>query len=317
MVNAAHAAAYATAVLADNPIAYYRLGADASDASGNANNGSVTGTSGSVTFAQPSLVPAENDGAVAIAGSTGGQQRIEVPGFDKIGLNGYSAEYWVNMNQLPAGFLNLVGDGTGGGTFFMMNYTNPSGFIRPHFSFANSPVSTDSTLLLTPGTTYHVVTTWDPNALTGNIYFDGTLNKSVTVTGSQDPANESNPVYIGRDNREGAAANLIIDEVAIYDYALSAAQVLNHYNTGINPGPLAPFAITAVTYEAGTGTLGLTWNSSPVDFYRAEASSDLVRWFELADSIDSGGNTTTEAFDLNSFFPKGIPPRLYFRVSPE
>ena len=319
--------AYAQIVISDGPVAYWRLGeADGSnifDSSGNDHHGAADGIENSITYLGESLVPAESgNGSITLAGF----DRLLIPGFDKIGADGYTAEYWVKLAGYPeACCAGLVGDGQPGGDFFMMNYLigpgqGDDGAIRPHFSFGNTPVSITTTApdVLALDTTYHVVTTWDTTAGTGNVYLDGQLVLSEAVS-SNPPSAAQNayPIYIGRDGRENRPSNYMIDEVAMYDYPLSAEQVLNHFNIGINPGPLAPFAITGITFDAGTGALGLTWNSSPVDTYTAEVSEDLAGWFELADSIDSGGNSTHEPFDLNFFFPNGIPQRLYFRVSPD
>ncbi|MFN0129670.1 MAG: LamG domain-containing protein, partial [Verrucomicrobiales bacterium] len=216
---------------------------------------------------------------------------------------------------------NLVGDGESGGDFFMMNYLigpgqGDTGAIRPHFfGTSTTALTTTNPDVLALNTTYHVVTTWDRAAGTGNIYFNGALVLSGPVPG--EPVNTANAIFIGRDGRENRPSNFRIDEVALYDYPLTDAQILNHYNIGLNLGPPARFEITEITYDDNTGVLKLTWNSSPVDSYRVESSRDLVRWEELDDGIASDGRSTTEAFDLNLFFPTGIPAKLYFRVLPE
>ena len=245
--NLAFAGTYADAVLNDNPIAYWRMNSNADDASGNNHNGAVDGGTGSVTFDHPGLVPAEaGSGAVSLAG----MDRIIIPGFEKIGASGYSAEYWVNVTAYPTACCdNLVGDGEAGGDFFMMNYLigpgqGDIGAVRPHFSFGNQPVSltTQEPNVLALNTTYHVVTTWDatdPNNNNGKIYFNGQLVLEGNVTGNVPAAGETgdNKIYIGRDDRENRPSNFIIDEVALYDYPLTEAQIQNHYVVGSVPEP--------------------------------------------------------------------------------
>ena len=115
---------YPAEVLADNPVAYWRLddadGTNVADTSGNNNDGAVDGFEGSITFGQTGLLPTETaNGSITLAGN----DRILVPGFVKIGAGGYSAEYWVNVTQYPAACCDsLVSDGQPGGDFFMMNY---------------------------------------------------------------------------------------------------------------------------------------------------------------------------------------------------
>ena len=52
-------------------------------------------------------------------------------------------------------------------------------------------------------------------------------------------------------------------------------------------------AITEVEYDRGSGTVTLTWNSKNGKSYTIEISDNLDQWFELDDSVASGGATTT------------------------
>ena len=247
LVNSAHAATYATAVLADNPVAYWRLDSDASDSSafGRA-AGAVDGTTGTATFGQPSLVPAEaGNGAIAFTGTAAGQRRLVIPGFEKIGTGGYSAEYWVNITAYPGACCDsLVSDGESGGDFFMMNYLigpgqGTVGAVRPHFGVPGTVSITTNASPLALNQTYHVVTTYDAIGGMGHVYFDGisVLSAPVTATIPGPGTTGDNAIFIGRDGRENRPSNFIIDEVALYDYALTPAQVLNHYNIGSVPEP--------------------------------------------------------------------------------
>jgi len=331
LVDGSHAGAYATAVLADSPVAYWRLDTDASDSSAFGRPaGSIDGITGTATFGHPSLVPAEGrNGAIAFtgAGTETEQRRVMIPGFEKIGARGYSAEYWVNVTAYPVHCCNsLVSDGEGGTDFFMMNYlVGPGqeprtiGAVRPHFGPVGTiAIATDATPLAL-NRTYYVVTTYDAAAGRGHVYFDGVsvLDAAVTATVPAPGTQGNNNIYIGRDVRSNNPSNFIIDEVALYDYPLTPAQVLNHYNIGVIPGPLEPFVITSINYDAMGGAVGLTWNSNPLLTYQVEASSALGRWFRVAENIESTGLSTTATLDLNVIYPRGLPKRLYFQVSPD
>lgn len=111
------------------------------DSSGNNHHGVVDGDSGSIAFGQSGLLGNETaNGSISLAGL----DRIIVPGFEKIGENGHSAEYWVRVTKYPEACCDsLVSDGEAGGDFFMMNYLlgpgqGDNGGIRPHYSFANT-----------------------------------------------------------------------------------------------------------------------------------------------------------------------------------
>ena len=81
--------------------------------------------------------------------------------------------------------------------------------------------------------------------------------------------------------------------------------------------PAADLEITEIDYAPDTGSLTLTWNSSPNETYRVDLSADLIDWdFELDNSFPAAADetTTTATFNLNDDFPEGIPESAYFRV---
>src|SRR6185436_7177008 len=241
--------AYSDAVLSNQPVAYWRLGAASTaiaDTTSNGRNGTATA---GVQLNQPSLIA--SDPANAAARFTG-TERVTVNGFEKIGAAGYTVEYWVRPHVLPAGCCqNLVGDGEAAGDYFMMNYIlGPSqgltGAIRPHFGPNNTPVSMDSATALQVNNTYHIVTTWDTSQAANNavIYINGVADRVGTISRNVPAAGTTgnNPVYIGYDNREVPQGNYTYDEVALYNRPLSAADVATHYA-----------AATTVNFDATQG----------------------------------------------------------------
>ncbi|MEX2186749.1 MAG: LamG-like jellyroll fold domain-containing protein [Pirellulales bacterium] len=219
---------YSAIVLADGPLAYWRLG-DAgpavTDASGNGRNGTADA---GVAFGQTSLIGSDASNAAV---NTIGTSRVTIGGFEKFpaGSTGYSVEYWIKLLAPPTGFHNIVGDGESSGDFYLMNYLTGGGQIRPHFNGAGT-VSTDSNGTLQAGQTYHVVTTWDRTSGVGSIYINGALDKAVNIGGGA-PVNTNNPIYLGKDNRE-TGGNFILDEVAIYNRAMNPTEIAEHFNAG-------------------------------------------------------------------------------------
>ncbi len=215
---------YEAVVLADGPLAYWRLGDTGPaviDLSGNGHHGTAHGAVG---FWESSLTDFGDNTAI----STSGSNRVEIPAFEKhpAGATGYTVEYWVRLNSAPTSFSNIVGDGEGLGDFYLMSYLTADRRIRPHLSPGNAPYNTDSATQLTVGAGYHVVTTWKQATGEAITYLNGAVDR--TVYRFLAPTNTANPMYIGKDNRE-PGADLTIDEVAIYDRPLSAAEVLEHY----------------------------------------------------------------------------------------
>lgn len=240
---------YVGAVQASGPIAYWRLNDTTTaiaDSTANARNGTATA---GVQLGQPSLVPSEpSNNAIRV----GASDRVLIPGFEKIGTGGYTVEYWVKPNALPTSCCqNLVGDGEASGDYFMMNYIlgpqqGTVGAVRPHFGPGNTPVSLNSASALQAGNTYHIVTTWDPTKTADNavIYINGVADQMGTISRNVPAAGTTgaNPVYIGKDNRDTTDGNNTIDEVALYNRALSAADVAAHYAAGVT-----------VNFEQGRG----------------------------------------------------------------
>lgn len=218
---------YASVVLDDDPIAYYRLddeGPDVTDASGNDNHGVADGEG--LEFGAASLLPNEENGALTLLGD-----RIIVPGFEKV-ANGFTVEFLMKLDAPPAAFSNLVGDGEEGGDFNLMVYITPEGVVRPHVNTSVGVYARDSAEVLADGMTHHVVSTWDRGSGVHTLYIDGKEAEVTTGPGFNpfqgDPLNSDNPLYIGRDNRE-EGFNGVLDEVAIYDYALSDDDVVEHF----------------------------------------------------------------------------------------
>src|SRR6185503_14190011 len=185
---------------------------------------------------QPSLIPSD-PGNGAVRGTN--SERSTINGFEKIGPTGYTVEFWVKPHQLPAGCCQcLVGDGEAAGDYFMMNYMNGpqqglTGAIRPHFGPGNSPVSMVSVTALQVGNVYHVVTTWNAASSANNavIYINGAVDRTGTTTQNVPAAGTTgnNRVYIGHDEREVGDGSYTYDEVALYNYALTATDVAAHY----------------------------------------------------------------------------------------
>ncbi|MEZ5328504.1 MAG: LamG domain-containing protein [Verrucomicrobiales bacterium] len=290
-LSIAHAQ-YADTVMEDEPVAYWRMddvdGTQVTDSSGNGHHGAVDGDAGSITFGQSGLLKTDTESrSISLAGL----DRLIIPGFEKIGEQGHSAEYWVRVTQYPEACCDsLVSDGEAGGDFFMMNYLlgpgqGDSGAIRPHYGTGNAPValSTAAPNVLEVGEVYHVVTTWDatdPDNNNGRIYINGQVVLEGNVTGNV-PApggTGDNMIFIGRDNRENRPSNFDIDEVAIYDKPLSAEQVQAHYLAGA--GEMASYANEVLA-------------DVPVAYWRLGDEGPAA--------LDSSGNDRTAEPDIDLF----------------
>ena len=159
------------------------------------------------------------------------------------GDGAYSIEAWLRPSVLPGvgvsmNAISLGGDNWAGAG--RLGIENPTGAVAWNFYAAYSDVGGSAVLWATTpapvaGIAAHVVGTWTGRRV--RLYVNG------VKVGDQDMGPNykirspfiAAPISIGRYYH--AAANWwngVIDEPAIYGYALSEAQILRHYKTGIN-----------------------------------------------------------------------------------
>jgi hypothetical protein len=238
---------YTNTVLTDNPIAYWQLGEmngpAVVDASGNGHDGTANA---GVQFEAQGIVSGSDDAAIV----TSGTNRVAVPGFEKVG-SGFTVEFWINFQAVPSGFVNLIGDGEGGLNFNLMVYAGAGGFVRPHVQTNQGFSSIDSVERVQAGRTYHIVSTWDQGSGDFKLYIDGAV-ADVTVSAGAvprtgTPINTGNQLFLGKDNRE-AGGTFTLDEVALYDRALTAQEVAGHFAAGAGTSFTTPVDLGPTTH---------------------------------------------------------------------
>ena len=235
---AASVSPYSDAVLADSPLAYWRLGDAGSSAADETGNGHTGSASSGVSFGSGSLLPADLGNTSVTLGDP---DRITVAGFEKFGsgATGYSVEFWVTLNETPpVNAINLVGDGQSSGTdFYEMVYLVDGGEIRAHLQATDGTHGLDSATVLNVDQTYYVVTTWDQATGDATIYLDGVVEVTTNFGAALVPLHTANTVFLGTDIREASGMDITLDEAAIYDYALSPESVSDRFTLSFVPEP--------------------------------------------------------------------------------
>ena len=122
----------------------------------------------------------------------------------------------------------------------------------------------------------HVVFTSD--GVTMNLYTDGTLKATDTgfVFGTDIMANSAEPLYIGVRNALGLPYNGVIDDVAIYDYALTADQVSNHWSHIWAPAVVVTPPAGVTTNEWATVSLSASVTGIPNTYKWQKGGVDLA-----------------------------------------
>jgi concanavalin A-like lectin/glucanase superfamily protein len=235
---------YVNEVLADSPIAYWRLGSGSSDVTDFVGSHTLTKTGAPVEFA--GLLKSDpNDKSRDFPGA--GTDRYDYSGasladFDFTGTNVFSIEAWVNIDTIDTNFRRIIGheDATNGWT---LQYQSAAGFAFTREAGGSTHSQSESVggsqnIQLAAGITFHLVGTYD--GTNDRLYVNKTLTGPNASSGSWTAA-VTNSVRTGPFTGTSYADGRI-DEIAVYNTVLSAARVGAHYDAGI----LSPDTVNTV-----------------------------------------------------------------------
>lgn len=243
---------YLATVLADNPIAYYRLdeasGTSASDSSGNAYTATIANTSG-ITYAQPGALSGDADTAM-LFGSTG---KITTPnGVSVVGWGGLTVEAWVKLTSnsfTPNATIWATGTtptNSGDGFKFWLGPNGTNGGLAVGVT-GNRWAQALFSQTFTAGVWYHVAGTWDGNTV--KVYVNGVQSGSTgSLSGSLDDTGFHPTLAIDPQSSSDHFAGTL-DEAAIYSHALTATRLSTHYAVGT--AILAPVPQSFITNPPG------------------------------------------------------------------
>ncbi|MBL7738170.1 MAG: hypothetical protein JNK14_03055 [Chitinophagaceae bacterium] len=231
-------------------------GTTANDNSGNNNTGTLTNGAAwaaSGRFGSAILFDGTND-------------YININDANSLDLtNGMTLEAWVNPSNLT-GFKTVIckDRSTGNFTYTMAANNNASNANnqRPssRMRIGSGNIVVTGTSKLTLNTWIHVASTYDGG--TFRLYINGVQVSSAAVTGNITVT--ANPLRIGGTTAlAGQYFAGLIDEVRIYNRALSQAEIQTDMNTPIAPDIIPP-SVSITSPGAGTisGTVNITANAS-------------------------------------------------------
>ena len=215
---------YADVIRGDGPVAYWRLG----DSGPTAHDSGPSGLDGSyepgVSEGVPGAVMNDPDTAAEFAG--GG---VAVPSYSGLDILGpLSVEVWAKGGaQQPYAYLVSKSDWSG--TFGYSLYAGPNGTLRFFVGTGSSQI-TDETGFTWNGQWHHIVGVYDGSAV--SLYVDKVLVSSTPASGTI-ASSFGTPLTLGRFNGGGFTFAGDLDEVAIYNHALSLDEIHHHYNQGV------------------------------------------------------------------------------------
>jgi hypothetical protein len=250
--DAAFAAPYPQAVLADNPLGYYRMGetsgTTALDATtpaedGVYQNGVTLGIAGPQAPAylgfEPTNLGAQFDGV---------NDRLEITSFTTLNDAAYTFEIWFKENG-QVGDLGYVG---GRGSGASLAYDAIGLHLGQLIFFDGADVFHPLGPFPTPNAWHHLAYT--RSGSTVRVYLNGALVSNLTSTASY---GTSDRITVGdRPGDTGAITPFLgsLDELAIYNTALTAEQIFEHF-AAPEPSALAltAFALGAMLLRRARG----------------------------------------------------------------
>jgi hypothetical protein len=306
--------AYGQAVLADHPLGYWRLdetnGLVAHDYVGG-NNGVYT----NALLGQPGdkLVDAHTAvvfGALASSNSYVGGIPID---FSTASNAEFSVEAWVAAGPQTSDAGIITKGYGGGGEQFTLDTGSDGGNPTHAFRFflrnqSGTPYGANGSIAPN-GKWHHLVGVCDQSNGVVKLYIDGVTNATGPIASGSGLLTSSYAVTFGaRQLSASTSYNLQFagtnEEFAIYNYALSAAQVRNHFLAVSNLPPVfltnpftEPGANAGQPYSASMATNATDPVGSPLTFSKLSGPS----WLSVAGSGALSGTPLSSADGLNSF----------------
>jgi hypothetical protein len=210
-------------------------------------------------FQQDGALAGSTDKAISVAAA--GPIRTQVEYTPLLNPAGdWSAEIWIKPSEsapgsgiVPTGFTCPFSSGNFGdprsGWLIYMEGTNGWSFRGYQNVGLGAAFQIDTAgLQPQPNTWYHVVGTWESATGTAKLFVNGTEVGSQTGVTNFVPASAVGAVTSGRLHIGSRADNAFgwtgsADEAAIYPTALTATQVLSHYENGTDPARTKPYDV--------------------------------------------------------------------------
>jgi hypothetical protein len=229
---------YAKVVMADDPVAYWRLdepdgSTTAVDAAGSF-DGTYTPGAGSITYGVATGIPHETDKAVSITGKA----QVQIPWALELNPHGpFTAEIWFEPASLSSDYIDVFSsDGLGGGT-------GPNGWLlyqQPDNSLAWVLFSQGWNAAWMYGGAGLQANNWCHAALTyDGALFRSYLNGNLSASQAYDAfiPNGDGWASLGfRFDGGGGGFDGAVDDVAFYNKALAPDQIQAHYNATVKLG---------------------------------------------------------------------------------
>lgn len=236
---------YDAAVLADSPVRYYRLGEAAGPTAFDGSTWAANGTYNNLAagdFARPGAMASDPNTSVFLNGSP--NVTITAADANELDIAGDIAiEFWYRKTAEAGDWQRIVGKGDSNANRRNYGVWEPGGadgrLLFQQYNSGGASVLNFQANTSTPANVWtHVVATVSGNAAA--IYINGSLDATATRTGA--PGTNADPLMIGHGQLHTWFPGYV-DEVAVYNHALTAAQVRGHFDARLGLSPSYPSAV--------------------------------------------------------------------------
>lgn len=288
---------YEAAMAATKPLVWFRASETTApvNVTGTAVNSGSSGAAGNgtarryVTFQQPGAIVGDADKSAEFNSLQTGNdgKMVDVPFNAALNPQSFTAELWVKPAEVigtsARSPLYNRGASTSEGFLFFAHNGNTKWQFRTYSGTTSRNVN--STVDVVAGVWTHLVGTYDEATGMQRLYVNG-LEQGTGLSAPGFTPNTSLQMRLGSGRNDlDVGVNMLlfkgnIDEVAIYNTALSASEVLAHYQNGTNAARTTPYndlvqASSPVGYwrfndpagpvaptTVNRGTLGTGWNGA-------------------------------------------------------
>ena len=282
-------------------------GTSVTDASGNNNNGSLVGATWTTS--------GKYAGALSFNGTS---QRVDIPNSASLQLStAMTLEAWVNPATVSSSWRDVIEKGND--NYYLMGTSSHSSTPAGGVIVGATHAEAFGSAALATNTWTHLAATYD--GATVKLYVGGNLVGTKAATGAI--ATSTSPLQIGGDSIYGQFFSGLIDEVRVYNTALSQAQIQTDMTTPIGSGgssdtqsPSAPTNLSATASTSSQVTLGWTGSTDNVGvtgyFVERCQGASCTNFAQLPSSasgatfVDSGlSASTTYRYRVRAFDAAG------------
>jgi chitodextrinase len=193
----------------------------------------------------------------------GSNARVDVADAASLHLtSGLTLEAWVNPAAVSSAWRDVIYKGND--NYYLEGTSSNAGNPAGGGTFGGANANAYGASSLPVGSWSYLALTYEGSAL--RLYVNGSLMSTQAAAGAI--ATSSNALQIGGDSIWGQYFNGLIDEVRIYNLALTAAQIQTDMTTAVGGGggggdtqpPTAPGTLTATA--AGSSQINLSWGAA-------------------------------------------------------